>query len=384
MTWANPWAWLGLVAVAVPILIHLLARQTTKALPFPTLRFLPVSAIVEVRRRRLSDLPLMAIRVAVIGLAVAALAQPFVASRQSAAVNRLVLIDASASVDLDGARAAARKQQAGTTTFTAIERANLSLGLRDAARWAASQSGSTTVVVVSDFQLGALDPPALRLLPSATGVVLERVANRTQAVSARGARMSTDGWRTTASWDVSAESGDAIEIASAHDVALARAMISAGRRTAAAHAGTPRPATFVLRNAPNRAALLASSTPPNEPWMFDVIAAIAPGRVEAIRAAGDRALVFLATDDPAIAADAIREALPALVAGPAIGELEPATMTDAERRALEREAAPAAPDAAPRAWAGRWLWIAALMLLAVESLMRRSRRVTEGEVARAA
>ena len=103
MIWQNPWAWLGLTAIAVPILVHLLARQHAVRVRFPTLRFLPVSPITAVRRRRLTDLALLAVRIAIITVAVAALAQPYVVTANrgrstSALLSRAVVIDTSPSM----------------------------------------------------------------------------------------------------------------------------------------------------------------------------------------------------------------------------------------------------------------------------------------------
>jgi hypothetical protein len=76
MTFLNPWAWLGLIAVAVPIAAHLLSRRSAKRQVFPTLRFLPASVLRPVRRSRFTDLWLLALRCLVIVVAVAAVAQP--------------------------------------------------------------------------------------------------------------------------------------------------------------------------------------------------------------------------------------------------------------------------------------------------------------------
>src|SRR5262249_37655701 len=76
MRFLNPIAWLGLVALAAPVIAHLFARRPARVQPFPTLRFLPASALRPVRRDRLSDLPLLSLRCLLIGVAVAALAGP--------------------------------------------------------------------------------------------------------------------------------------------------------------------------------------------------------------------------------------------------------------------------------------------------------------------
>ena len=42
----QPWAWAGLLALGLPVLIHLLGRVRARLLPFPTLRFVVSSRIV--------------------------------------------------------------------------------------------------------------------------------------------------------------------------------------------------------------------------------------------------------------------------------------------------------------------------------------------------
>jgi hypothetical protein len=138
MIWQNPWAWLGLAAIAVPILVHLLARQQAVRVRFPTLRFLPISPIIAVRRHRLTDLALLAVRIAIITTAVAALAQPYFLTANrgrtaSALLSRAIVMDTSASMSrpsADGrpARDAARaiattlEPRADSTTIVESER----------------------------------------------------------------------------------------------------------------------------------------------------------------------------------------------------------------------------------------------------------------------
>jgi hypothetical protein len=82
MTWLSPWAWLGLGVLAVPVLVHLLSRRPARTEPFPSLRFLAATPLRPTRRTRVSDWPLLVVRLAMLAAAVAALAQP---SRRAAA-----------------------------------------------------------------------------------------------------------------------------------------------------------------------------------------------------------------------------------------------------------------------------------------------------------
>ena len=67
---------LGCLAMAIPLVLHLLARQRAPELPFSTLRFLKMSVSKTARRRRLRDVLLMSLRMALVGLLALALAKP--------------------------------------------------------------------------------------------------------------------------------------------------------------------------------------------------------------------------------------------------------------------------------------------------------------------
>ena len=379
MIWANPWAWIGLAAVAVPIAVHLLARHTATAIPFQTLRFLRAAAIVDVRRRRLSDLLLLAVRVLIVALAAAALAQPFRRAAPSSHLNRIAIVDTSASVSIDDARAAAAAEAEGAGTFLAIERRQLRGAIAEAASWLAERDGAGAMTIVSDFQRGALDAADLSAVPAGIGVRVRRVPMRqTAGVTLGGvSAWSIDGARTTAAWGLTDAPPAALSI-DGLDARTAAAVIGAGSATADASAKPSRAVTFVMPGSPDRAALAAASAPANEPWMLDMFVAAGPA-VETVRVAGDRVLVFLAARDLADVADAVRRALPHLSNDAAVEELEPVTLTDDELRALEREPAPAVPLARPTEWAGRWFWIGVLALLALEALIRRRRAGAETE-----
>jgi hypothetical protein len=103
MTWGNPWAWAGLVTVALPILIHLLGRGHARVHRFPTLRFLEASRLLPTRRTRVHDWWLLVTRVGILAVAVAALAQPALrtANRTRAlgrALARAIVLDTSFSM----------------------------------------------------------------------------------------------------------------------------------------------------------------------------------------------------------------------------------------------------------------------------------------------
>ena len=115
MTWLNPWAWIGLAAIAVPVLVHLLARRPVRPVLFPTLRFFGPLRTLLARRDRLTDLALLAVRAGIVAFAVAALAQPYVITGRRAqdlagTIARAVVVDASG-----GAAAVAANQMRAQT-----------------------------------------------------------------------------------------------------------------------------------------------------------------------------------------------------------------------------------------------------------------------------
>jgi len=71
---------LGALAAVIPLILHLINRQQAKLLPFPTLRFLRISVEKTRRRRRLEDLLLMLLRMAVLVFIAVALAKPTLTS----------------------------------------------------------------------------------------------------------------------------------------------------------------------------------------------------------------------------------------------------------------------------------------------------------------
>ena len=61
MIWLNPAAWAALIAVAAPILIHILVQRRAKRTMFPTLRFVEPTRLAAIRRHLLEDFLLLAI-----------------------------------------------------------------------------------------------------------------------------------------------------------------------------------------------------------------------------------------------------------------------------------------------------------------------------------
>ena len=182
VSWLTPAAWWGLAALAVPILIHLLARERSRRLLFPSLRFLRTTRLAALKQRRISDWPLLAIRLLILASVVAALAAPVFVSNDrwrswSARTARAVVIapvppgapsaDAEVTALVQDARVGAFVSEVFAPNETLGE------GLRDAADWLERQPPSSReVVVIGDLRNGTLTASDLDQLTSATGIRL--------------------------------------------------------------------------------------------------------------------------------------------------------------------------------------------------------------------
>src|SRR5512146_2002558 len=83
MTFLN-WAMLfGLLAVAVPIIIHLLNRRQARRVDWGAMRFLLASMTSRKRHIMVEEIILMAIRCLLMALLVLAMARPFLPTRSA-------------------------------------------------------------------------------------------------------------------------------------------------------------------------------------------------------------------------------------------------------------------------------------------------------------
>src|SRR4029079_2109799 len=117
MWFLSPLFWLGIAAVAAPILVHLVRRTRARKIEFPALTFVRQVPQRTIRRRTLRNLLLLILRCLAILLIVIAFTRPFF-SRRSAAKDSgsagatVVLVDASLSMRREQMFAAA-VQRAG-------------------------------------------------------------------------------------------------------------------------------------------------------------------------------------------------------------------------------------------------------------------------------
>jgi hypothetical protein len=379
---------------------------------------------------------------AIVAAAVAALAQPLLLARPrlaawNARTARAIVVDVSdsmrTSVDaLSEAADAAKAEGQGTVYAARIEAATLGSGVLQAVEQLdTAPRARREIVIVSDFQRGALSRGDLDAVPPAIGIRLVQVGAATRERKLRGLVLFHPGpgfpnaqeillSENTTAVSVVRGSGsrEGLSLMSADAdngaiPALERAVASAGapapsseQPLAIGFAGNPRTAAVrqisatwmletVLRMQNDRDLLSACSEP--------VSAVVDPGSAgrtqgasnrgdsnwyvlcrdpelrPVVRAAATATHLVLDVEAPPsalLSAAVVRAALTARHGVVARPEEEIQRMTAAELTSWSRQAAPVGAGTWRSGWAGsgpsdnRWCWALALMLLAVESIVR--------------
>lgn len=111
---------LATAAAVIPLVLHMINRQRAKELPFSTLRFLKISVQKTRRRRRIHDLLLMLLRMAVLILIAVGLAQPTVSKLRSL----LGSTNSAVAIILDNSASMACEDQGRKRFDTAVAAAN--------------------------------------------------------------------------------------------------------------------------------------------------------------------------------------------------------------------------------------------------------------------
>jgi hypothetical protein len=428
IAWLEPAALIGLLALAGPLLIHLLRRQRAQRVRFPSLRFVRPTRTAAVRLRVPSDGWLLALRLAIVAAAAIALAQPLVMSsdRQqawNARLARAVVIDTSASMaPLRGqAAAAAEAEEQAVFRSARVEAAEMAAGLRRAVSALESlPPARQEIVLISDFQRGAVSPSAFAEVPVQIGLRFVAVGQsrdsdgfdggtllsapgvpaRTQAI-----RIGDEGTNLTLNPSPDALAGVRL-IATARDTGAADALLRAVARNGAPAPSTAEPLVVVFPGAVPP----ATATAIGRVWMIRTILRMAgdrdlaraaeeaeavaidsiPGATTIIRdrsgaplvtaAAADGALLLGVAAPPSafVAAAIVRSALEARDAWGGWGERELARVPAATLSSWSRSPGEVRHTGSPQAAPGdaRWLWLAALVLLFLEGIVRR--RIVRG------
>jgi hypothetical protein len=131
MWFLNPLFWLGIGAVAAPILVHLVRRTRARKIEFPALTFVRQVPQRTIRRRTFRNLLLLVLRCLAILLIVLAFTRPFFTRRSAAKDNgvagaTVILIDSSLSMRREQMFANA-VQRAGSIIDEARNGENLAL-----------------------------------------------------------------------------------------------------------------------------------------------------------------------------------------------------------------------------------------------------------------
>ncbi len=203
----------GVLAVAIPIVLHLFRRRTDRVVDFPAMQMLPEAPVESVERRRLRDLLLLALRAAALVLLAVSFARPYFASGVApvAASATIVAVDRSLSLGAPGQwaeavrLASAAVDAAPATHLVGVvafdDRANLVVAPtvdRAAARVAvaaltpgaggtrypaalarateALERGGGRIVMVTDLQAGGWDASDSVPTPEAVEIELQAVA----------------------------------------------------------------------------------------------------------------------------------------------------------------------------------------------------------------
>ena len=424
MIWQNPWAWLGLAAVALPVIIHLFGRGHARVHRFPSLRFIAASRLLPTRRTRLNDLALLLVRASMLAIAAAALARPLIlTSRRSAAANamlaRVVIVDSTTR----DARSKADSVLRDATANTSIATADVSAALPGAIAWLATQPMRGEIAIVSRFPVDLLDSADVASIPGQIGLRFVRVAGspaplELHARSGDGetmTRIAVSQDRTDAEWSTATNSHAAPNIEVLAGSNERRSADAARLAAASMPVALPMDSAAIAVVEPGyegRAGLLASTSTPRRPWMMNVLRRVADDQSLAEAARRTRVVALSDTEHTLVVARA-DSGRPLVVAGQrtvdgreqllfysladagslasaalfaAINQstsrmssarsFEPSTISNATLAAWQRSpsnvrtGSPTNNDESD----GRWLWGLVIVLLGVETWLRREGR----------
>ena len=395
IAWLHPAALVGLLAVALPVVVHLLRRERARRVIVPSLRFVRASERSAVRMRTPSDPWLLLLRIAIVASAALAAARPLLLTDARRAgwderVARAVVVDRSASVQ--GATDAEQIASAAASASPAvtIEAQDLGRGIARAMSWlVTAPPARREIVILSDFQRGSLSAADLELVPDAVGVRLVPVRAaggssmpRLEVLGRDGAMAASvtplDDATATTYGPASAIAG--LEIASApeHAASVERLMRVVGAAGAIAPSSEQ---PIVVRFAGSEAD--AEGDDQNSPaWVVGAGARLlrAPdvqGVDLRVSSRSDHLVVDVnAAPDSLEAALAVKAALDARLDPATFAEAEPQRLGEATLAAWSRAPGPADVSA----WRhtdesdGRWLWALALVLLGLEAFVRQTTR----------
>lgn len=397
--WLQPAAWWGVIAVAVPVLIHLLVRHESRRLLFPSLRFLRTTAVASWRRQVISDWPLLMVRALILAAAVAALAAPVFISdvrRQQwgqRVARAIVVVQPAANAEAgtrttdDDAIRRERESSAFSAAFAA--RAQVADAVRDAVAWLQRQPpAKRELVIAGDLRRGAVTAGDLAVVPAAVGIRFAPTASAPTPAATSMAAVADNGDGATAGFELNVTPTDrSTEVAYRPMATPAEWLSVQAPAYEQRYADALRAATMaegLVNDRPRERRVLVVFPGEGMPRAADVVKPAASswmhdaaGRLDGL-AAGERqgqwvVLADVPVTDPAAVDLVARVARIALTTSRV--ELEPLPMAPERLAAWSRPPGSGDWQAPPRDEGDRrWLWAAALALLAVEELLRRARR----------
>ena len=374
MVWLTPAALLGLALVVLPIAIHLLVRQHSRRVDYPSLRFIRPSQLAAVRRRSIQDAALLACRVAILAAMAIALAGPVLQTRSRSAeyaarVARAIVLEPGVSPS------AAEGDARNAFVSQTFARAHVIDAVADAARWLAAQPpAAREVVLVGAFRRGSVTAAQLAAIPLSTGIRF--VATR-RAPGVRDVAMPV--LLARRNLDERATSLDGRLVIERRQVRLDDdgTRVSEGPVTAAANdllRIVAAPADQPLADAALRAALTSGLRWPDDVTRVLVVWDGADEAAAVQRSLNGATVVRMARPVPAsVAASAVAAAVERITGAP-VTAFEPTLISAEQLQAWSRPPGAVPADARPVDEGDRrWLWGLALGLLALEQWLRRAR-----------
>src|SRR5215510_851305 len=120
MSFLNPFLLFGSLALAIPVLIHLVRREKSEIIPFSSLMFLLKVPKRSIRQQKMKNLLLMALRLLILALLVGSFARPYLTKPATPTINTnanrgvVLLLDTSYSMqygnNFDKLKAETRKR----------------------------------------------------------------------------------------------------------------------------------------------------------------------------------------------------------------------------------------------------------------------------------
>ncbi len=179
MRWGAPLAGLLALAIALPIVAHLLSRRRPTQVPFPTLRFLRGGSPVSRRLRRFADVPLLLLRMTIVGAIAAAAAGPTLVTpaRQRAwqeRLHRVIVVDETLK-DAAAGTISELRREAESSLVMATDTIAEQLAAINADLAARAHDSRVELVVLWDGSRDALTPNDIAAVPHGVGVRLQAV-----------------------------------------------------------------------------------------------------------------------------------------------------------------------------------------------------------------